>query len=155
MTKVRPPLTIENALLKVLGLIGIEKAAEVTERSQDYLRSVSDHDSRYRLSVDDGIKLDLAYHAAGGDGYPIHEAYTLLLGVAVTVALADAASFHRQTLAVLKEGGEAHVALVAANAPNATRADTLIAIKECEEGLTALTRALSILSRRAASEDPP
>ena len=71
MTKVRPPVSIENTLYRVLGELGIDKAAEVTGRTKDYLRALSDHDKREQLTVRDLISLDLACRANADPNYPL------------------------------------------------------------------------------------
>lgn len=145
MTKLRPPLTIENALFRVLGTIGLERAAEVTGRGADYLRSVSDPDNRYRLTIADALTLDLEHVATGGAGFPIYETYGLLLEAARAERFSDAAAIARRAIRVIKEGGEAHAALVAASQPGATDADRAAALRELEEAACELTAAMALL----------
>lgn len=51
-------MTIENTLYRVLGEITIERAAEVTGRSLNYLRSLTDPNKRERLTIEDSRMLD-------------------------------------------------------------------------------------------------
>ncbi|GAA3708353.1 hypothetical protein GCM10022268_17100 [Sphingomonas cynarae] len=154
MTKLRHPLTIENALYLVLGHITVERAAEVTGREASYLRSLSDPDSRYRLCIEDALKLDLAYAQAGGDGAPLYETYGLLLGAARADRFACEAEIARHTVDVIREGGEAHAALVALSIPGATEADRRNAAREVEQAAAALTRVVHLLEQ-PKPPDPP
>lgn len=147
MTKLRSAFTVENALFRVLGAITIERAAEVTGRDTHYLRSMSDPDSRYRLSVDDAIKLDLEYRStANCEGMPIYEAYGRLLELAAAERFSDAEKIRSAAADVIREGGEAHVALVCAAAPNATPEARRHAAREVEEAIGALNRTIPLLS---------
>lgn len=149
MTKERPPLTVENALFKVLGAIGIERAAEITGRATDYLRSLSDPDTRYRLTVDDALLLDLEHMAQGHDGAPIYETYTLRLEQAHATRFTDNVELARRTAKAIRESAEAEEALVLASLPGATSADRAHARKEVEESIRAKSATLPLL------EDPP
>ncbi|MBD8548030.1 hypothetical protein [Sphingomonas sp. CFBP 8760] len=154
MTKLRDPMTIENALDFVIGVLKIEHAAEVTGRERGYLRSLSDPDSRYRLTIEDALKLDLAYAAAGGDGAPLYETYGLLLGAARAKRFSCEAEIARHTVEVIREGGEAHAALVALSIPGATDADRRNALREIEQANAALTRVVHLLEQ-PKPPDPP
>lgn len=145
MTKQRAPLTVENALFRVLGAIGVDRAAEITNREASYLRSLSDPDSRYRLTVDDAITLDLEHQAVTGEGTPIYETYGLLLGSAYAQRFADQAALARHAAAAIKECGEANAAIVTASLPGATARDRLNAIRETEEAIGHMTHALPLL----------
>lgn len=158
MTKRRPPVSIERALFKVLGELGIDRAAEVTGREPDYLRSMSDPDTRYQLSVADALKLDLAHRAErqepGVAVYPIYEAYGLLLDTEGGARFADAEAIHRQAAAVAKEGGEATAALIRASLPSATPADDQAALRQLEESIAADTVAIQLISTKRTQGGP-
>lgn len=150
MTKRRKPVTIENALLKVLGELGLERAAEITGHAGGYLKSLTDPDTRYRLTVEDAIKLDLAYRAEREEGvagvYPLYEAYGLILEVAGASRFATAEQLHRHAARVAKEGGEASAALILASLPNATPEHRKAALKELEDAIAADKAAIQLLS---------
>ncbi len=154
MTKLRAPLTVENALTKIAGLIGFAAMAEslttpgrpVAERT---VRNWSDPDTPERCPIEAGIRLDVAYQAAGGDGAPIYETYGLLLDAAHAEHFADEAELARRTISAIKEGGEAHAALVAASRPGATALDRRAALREVEQGVAALTSTLPLLTEGA------
>ncbi|WP_394652355.1 hypothetical protein [uncultured Sphingomonas sp.] len=146
MTKVRAAGTIEDALFRVLGHIGVDRAAEeVLGISGDYLRRLSDPDSRYRLTVEDAIKLDLAYLAAGGGAAPIYQTYTLLLDQANAERFSDREELVRRTATAMKEGGDADAALVLATLPGATPADRERARREVHEAIEAKAAVLACL----------
>lgn len=114
MTKERAPCSIENALYRVLGALGIERAAEVTERTEGYLRALSDPERREQLTVRDLELLDLAHDGAHGTGFPLFEALGRRLGTARGERFSDAAAIGRHAVDVARENGEACAALLAA-----------------------------------------
>ena len=93
MTKARIPVTFPNAITRIAGLITFEESARIVGRSDRCVRDWSDPSSTALPSLDQGLALDAAYHAAGGEGSPILETYTALLGQQI-----DAQSACRQTL---------------------------------------------------------
>jgi hypothetical protein len=114
MTKPRPPVSIENTLLRVLGEITIERAAEVTGRAESYLRALSDHDKREFITARDIELLDLEHNAQRGEGFPIYEALGRRLQTARAERFTDAAANGRNAIALARESGEAIAALMAA-----------------------------------------
>ena len=114
MTKVRPPVSIENALYRVLGDVTIERAAEVTGRAEHYLRALSDPDKREQLTVRDLELLDLEHNARRAEGFPLFEALGRRLQTARAERFADAAANGRNAIALARESGEATAALMEA-----------------------------------------
>ncbi|TCP33250.1 hypothetical protein [Sphingomonas sp. BK235] len=157
MTKVRAPLTIENALFRVLGEIGIEIAAEVTGRGADYLRALSDPDRRERLTIEDAIKLDLHHRATGGVGFPIFETYGRIVESSAAERFADAAAIGAVTIDLAKESGEALAASIAAAQPGADVRTLETALRELEQADEATSTAITTI-RQAVSrirDGPP
>lgn len=163
MTKVRPPLTIDNALYKVLGRIGIEAACEITSRKAAYLRNLSDPAKRETLTVVDAIKLDLAHRQTGAGGAPIYETIGLILQAANAELFSDARAIGRVAIDVIREGGQAHAALVHASFPGATPRDLDETLRELEENAAEVAKAITLIAgiragHRAAiraSQQPP
>jgi hypothetical protein len=155
MTKVRQPATIEDALFRVLGLVGLEQCAALLNREPGYLRSLSDPTTRYRVTVEDALKLDVAYEAAGGQGAPIRDTYNLLYDAARAETFADKAALGRVAIDALKEGSEAQLALVVAAQPGATQADRDHAAREVQQALSAFSGALPLLIDAPATPEPP
>ncbi|WP_242140842.1 hypothetical protein [Sphingomonas sp. TREG-RG-20F-R18-01] len=145
MTKLRTPLSIENALYKVLGRIGIEAACDSTGRKAAYLRNLSDPDKREQLTVADAIKLDLAHRQSGAGGAPIYETIGLLLQATDAELFSDSRAIGRVAMEVIKEGGEAHVALVNASFPGASPQDFTETLRELEENAAALSKAIALI----------
>ena len=144
MTKHRAPLTIEQALQRIAGQLadGVDEMARLTERSSGYIRALGDPDRREKIAVDDAIVLDIAYQASGGAGAPIWEAYTHRLEMAQVTCFADLISLGRLAAEVIREGGEAHEALVLASQPGASAADRRAAQKEVSEAMERLKQSL-------------
>ncbi|KPF84482.1 hypothetical protein IP70_15765 [alpha proteobacterium AAP38] len=76
MTKARSPLSVEQALHEVLGLLGMADASAVTGKSATILRNWADPDNdAYRLPLDAAMRLDIACVRAGHDRAPLMTAY--------------------------------------------------------------------------------
>lgn len=145
MTKLRPALTFEAAIAKVAGIIGWANVAKICGRSERTVRSWSEVEIPGSVSMDAALALDTAYAAAGADGAPFLSCYALRLQADTIAAQASSEELARKTVAAIKEGGEAHAALVAATRPGATDADRAIAEKEVVEAVDALTNTLATL----------
>ncbi len=145
MTKVRPPLSFESALAKVAGQIGWDTIARMFGKSERTVRAWSETEIPASVSMDKALALDAAFAAAGGDGAPFLSVYALRLQADTIAAQASSEELARKTVAAIKEGGEAHAALVAATRPGATPADRAIAEKEVVEAVDALTNTLATL----------
>ena len=87
------------------------------------------------------IATDAFVHLADDAGIPADG------GILISAArfLADAEALSRLTALAAKEGGEAIAALVAASRPGATTADLIIARRETEQAVGALTNTLPML----------
>lgn len=81
MTKARPPLSVEQALHEVLGLLGTAEAGAVTGKSATILRNWADPDNdAYRLPMEAAMQLDRACVLAGHDRAPLLMAYQAVIG---------------------------------------------------------------------------
>lgn len=143
MTKQRHPLTIENALYKVLGALSIERAAEITGKEMGYLQSLSNPDNRYRLTCEDALLLD-AEHAAQFGERPIHTAMGVILDARDAAQFAERAQLARLSVPVIKEAGEASAALVAATLAGAGPRELVDFIRQAEESIAETTRAIGV-----------
>lgn len=142
MTKVRPPLTIHNAITRVAGLIGWDAAARAVEQAPRTVYNWSDPDTPAEIPLWAAIKLDAAFIAAGGEGQPIHDCYQIQLEIAVADACGCIDALAEQAAIAAKESGEAVAALVRASRRGASRADRAIAARETEEAIAALKSTL-------------
>lgn len=145
MTKIRAALTFEAALAKVAGVIGWSEVARICARKERAVRAWSEVEIPAGVTMDRALALDVAYTTAGGDGAPFLSVYALRLQADTIAAQACSEELARKTVAAIKEGGEAHAALVAASRPGATQADRAIAEKEVVEAVDALANTLAIL----------
>lgn len=148
MTKVRPPVTIENTLYRVLGELGIDRAAQVTSRSKDYLRNLSDQDKREQLTVRDLISLDAACRANGDPTYPLYETVGLMLLAAGAEHISQAACLGQSAASMAREHGEAHAALIEAVIHPGDVARMEIALREAEEARDASTDTIALLTNQ-------
>lgn len=140
MTKVRPPLTFENALTKVAGVIGWAEAARICGFAENTVRNWSDQDTTAKLPLEAAFRLDVAFQEACADGVPFLSCYATRLKEQIGEVSADRAQLLAGVAAAAREGGEAVAATIAAAKPDATHADFAIAERELEEAITASRR---------------
>lgn len=145
MTKVRPPLSIENTLFKIFGALEIEHASEVTGRSPHYLRNLADPAKREKLTVVDQIKLDLAWRQKGRAGAPLYEQIGRILKAADAEIFSDSDAIGDIAARVIREGSEAHIALFSISRPGASDAQLLHALREVEESASVSQEALAVI----------
>jgi hypothetical protein len=156
MTKLREPISMENALYTVLGLITIERAAAVTGREPHYLRAAADPDKDQQLTVRDLELLDLEAHAQHGRGFPLYEALGRRLDCARAERFVDEAAIGRATMEHAREAGEATAALVAATLPTNNSVETLTtALRELEQSDAATGNAIAIVRQALARARDP
>lgn len=155
VTKVRPPLSIDGALGRIAGLLpgAWKEMAEVVGKSETVVRRWGDHDAPDQIPLPCAIALDIAYQRAGGDDRPLFETYALQVQVARESAFAAEIDLARRVCALIKEGSEAHQAMIIASLPAATAAQRQQAIKELEDVAREVTSAIASLSGRATG--PP
>lgn len=154
MTKLRPPLSIEQALVRIAGQIPGDwnAMAAVTGKAERTVRNWSDPDTPDDISMRAAILLDLEFQKCGGIGAPINDVYALLLKTGQQDKFACQAELAAATIAEVKESADAIAAQIAAAQPGATRSDIDRAIREKEEDIAAATRSLALL--RAARAPP-
>jgi len=145
MTKVRPPLSIENTLFKIFGALEIENAAAATGRTTHYLRNLADPAKREKLTVVDQIKLDLAWRQKGRAGAPLYEQVGRIMKAADAEIFSDSDAIGEIAKRVIREGSEAHIALFSVSRPGATDAQLLNAMREVEESASVSQEALAII----------
>ena len=153
MTKHRAPLSVEQALQRMAGLLTAEAMAGLTDRQPRTVRNWMDPDTPEDVPVGCAIRLDLAYQEAGGGGAPLFEAYAHALEQAALTRYASRHSLARLTAEAIREGGEAHAALVEAAQPGSGPNELRRAEKEAGEALEKLT--LCIASLAAERERAP
>lgn len=135
--KPRPPLSTAQALARIEGQLpgGIEEMARITTRSTSLVRAWGDQDRRENIPLDDAIALDLAYQAAGGDGFPLADSYLFRLELEAAVHFAEQYTLLEKTERFTKEVGDALAALLAACQPGAGHAERANAFKELVEAV--------------------
>ena len=147
MTKLRAPLSVEQALARIAGQLpdGYTTMAQVAGRSPSLVRKWGDPDRDEDIPLRCAIALDLAYLAAGGQGHPLFDAYGARLELAETATFADRFALLRHAHNVIREGGEAHAAMIAASLPSATQRDRDHALREMAEAFEAMKPAMVAL----------
>ncbi|WP_156680048.1 hypothetical protein [Sphingomonas profundi] len=145
MTKLRAPLSFDLAITRIAGLLGWDGAASVVGQAERTVRNWSDPDTTARIPLEDALRLDAAYRAAGGQAAPLLECYQLRLDIATAAARGDQAELLAATAMVAKESGEAIAAIIRASQPGATADERARARLEGEEAVGAITNTLSML----------
>lgn len=155
MTKIRTPLSIEQALQRIAVQLpgGVEAMAAVSHRQPGTVRAWMDPDRPEHIPFPAAIELDLAFREHGGEGSPLFEAYGAALDLASSTRFADQHRLLDHAQGVIKEGGEAHAAIVAAARPGATARDRQVAFREAAEAYEKLRDILPLLSGENAQ--PP
>lgn len=143
MTKHRPPLSVHAALDRIAGTFpgGYADLAERLGRKEHTCRAWADPARREKISVEDAIRADLEFQAAGGIGAPLFETYSLQLEEASGSRFALQHSIGRLLPDLLRENSEAEVALVRAAQPDATEADRRYAGRETGEAIARMQQA--------------
>lgn len=147
MTKARAPLSIDAGLARIAGHLpgGYTDMATIVGRAVRTVRNWGDPDTAEQIPLDCAIALDLAFIAAGGDCAPLFETYQLQLELAQMERFACNIALGKHAAKVIREGGEAHSALLLATLPGATENDRKNALRECSEAFDVLKRALPLL----------
>lgn len=154
MTKVRPPVSIENTLRLVLGELTIDTAAALTGRSTSYLHKLTDPDEREVLAVRDLVTLDAAHQARFGRGFPLYATLGLLLETSGPYA--DAIVLQKHVVEIARDGGEACASLAEAALATARPGQLEGTLRSLEEADTAYRTAITDVRALIAREhDPP
>lgn len=148
MTKQRPPLSIDAALGRISGQLpgSWTEMAKIVARSESTVRRWGDHDAAEQISLPAAIALDIAYQRAGGEGKPIFETYALQVQVASEQAFASEIELARRICSFIREGAEAHEAMLMASLPAATASDRTKAIRELEDVARVVTGVIALLA---------
>lgn len=148
MTKVRPALTFENALTQIAGHIGWTETAKICGRAENTVRNWSDSDTQTGISLEAALKLDVAFHEAGGEGAPFLLCYATRVDAERLAATPERQALIASAARSAKESGEAVSAILTAAGASARIGDFAIAERELEESITAQTHALAALRAR-------
>ncbi|QCI92291.1 hypothetical protein [Novosphingobium sp. EMRT-2] len=156
MTLHRPPLSIDAGLARIAGQLpdGWAGMAQAVERSESLVRAWGQPGRRERIPLEDAIRLDLAYRAAGGTGAPLYETYGAMLDAAGVMAFADEIALGRHAALMIKETAEANAAAIIAAQPGRTDKDRRQAMQEVEEAIAVLHRTRVLLGGPSATGPP-
>jgi hypothetical protein len=156
MTKLRTPLSFEDALVQVAGALGgFEPCAKLLDCSDRTVRNWSDPDTAAKISIHDALRLGVAFKAATGEEDPFLIAYAGQLKAEVATATFSADVLLRTGAAAAKESGEAVAAVFEAARPGAGIAERTVAKRELRESIAAQQRALATLDDEGGPEVSP
>jgi len=153
MTKVRPPLTVERAMVRVADVIGYDGMAAAISSddkavSESTVRNWSNPDTPERCPLECAAAFDLAFQNAGGEGSPMLEWLERAIDQGRRTSFADRFHLGRLLRTVIKEGSEAEIALLTSSLPGATEKDDARAAAEIEEAIAALQQSLAAVTKR-------
>lgn len=151
MTKVRPPLTFENALTKIAAQIGWAEVARICKAAENTVRNWSDQDTTAKVSLESAFLLDVAFQVAGGDGTPFLDCYATRVEAELFEATTDRRALLAGVASAARETGQAVAASLHAARPDASTADFIVAEREVEEAIAANRNILATLRRLARS----
>jgi hypothetical protein len=148
MTKPRAPLSIDAALARIAGQMpgGWADMAVIADRHESTVRRWGDQDQPEQITLPASIALDVAYQRAGGEGRPLFETYALQLEVAREEAFANEIELARRVCVLIREGAQAHEALVLCTLPSANQLARDTAVRELEDVVREATNAIALLA---------
>ena len=154
MTKLRPPLSVEQALTRIAGQVpgDWQAMAAVVGKAERTVRNWGDPDTPEDISIRAAIALDLEYQRCGGVGAPINDVYALLLKTGRAEVFACQAKLTAATIVEIVESAEAIAAQLAAAQPGADQAAYDHAVRQKEEDIAAAQHSLTLLR---AGRPPP
>lgn len=157
MTKLRAPISIDQALDRIAGTLpgGRDQMAAICGvESGETVRAWGDPAKPERqLWFDRAILLDIAFQRAGGEGRPLFETYALQCEVAREDAFADEIEILNRACTLIREDAEAQEAMVQASLPTAGPHDRSHAVRQLEDVVREATAAIRLLAIRP--EPPP
>lgn len=147
MTKPRDPLTFENALVKIAGLVTFERMGEICGVSPGLVRKWADPDVADRFPIMHGPALDAAFQAADGDGTPLLDVYLLQVDALIERAMGTNRQLAQSLKRAMKEDHEANSAVMDVALHGADAVSRAEAIREVEESIAAKKAVLADLTR--------
>ncbi|HEX8583033.1 MAG TPA: hypothetical protein VF680_01320 [Allosphingosinicella sp.] len=149
MTKLRPPLTYENALARIADRIGWARVAKLAGLGERAVRNWGDPDigpsAGAAISLDLAERLDTEFRAAGGEDSPLLQCFAIRIDEAAIAAVTDMTDIIISVGIGAQEHGEAAAATLAAAVPGADPRLKVIAERELEQCIIANTNTLAKL----------
>ncbi|ATC34146.1 hypothetical protein CA606_18415 [Caulobacter vibrioides] len=140
MTKRRVPASFQDAVATIGGFLTYPVAAEAVGKAERTVRNWSDPDTGALPTIEDAVRLDAAFIAAGGGDPPMLAAYAMRLERA-SMASAGAAEVAASMKAAVREGNEAVNAMFDALERGGDRLAREVAAREALEAADAFKSA--------------
>jgi len=138
MTLLRAPCTIPNAITRIAGQIGWPEVSRIARRRERTVRYWAAPKPKGAPTIDQAVALDAAFVAAGGQGQPLLETYSQLLGVAVSEEIACRTALLSDLSRASAECGEAISHGILAGQNGASPLQIQRAIGEAEQACSAM-----------------
>lgn len=152
MTKARAPLSIEQALSRVIGQIGYDGIKRQIDHEERVVRNMGDPDHDRSISLDEAIRLDIAFRDAGGIGLPFLQCFEHRVHLIAPEAMPDVNAIATTAAIAVREAGDATAAILKAISPGATKVDRAIAARELREEIQAHQNTLSLLDAGSGND---
>ncbi len=155
MTKLRTPLTFEDAMTRVAGLIGWTEVQRITGRADSTVRAWGDPNNQTAAPIDQALALDAAYVAAGGEDPPFLDTFAFRLNVRLIEQTACRSALAGELAEAMRETGDALVAGAAIVQGDASPFAAHRAIEEARQAEAALGKVLIRLTSFLPSGEGP
>jgi hypothetical protein len=154
MTKATVPYSFAAAARRTIEGIGWDKAVQmIGPKSRATLQAWCDGDNPRLPRIDQALALEVAYSAAGGDGYPFLDAFQIALTAACDGREACHTRITAKVANIAKDSGELIAAAIPVTRTDANPREIRRALVEAEDlgsGVDGLVYELKMLLRRDA-----
>lgn len=151
MTKLRPPLSFEQALRTIRDAIGEGEVRTIIGRSASRLNDFLDPDADGYIRLDHAFALERRYCQLGHPGAPLQESWAGQLGVAAPAAPTIGVLFAQIAETAVEMAEATAASIVAAQHPESLSANAT-AVREIDEAIADLMRKRTMLT---AAAQPP
>jgi hypothetical protein len=152
VTKLRQPLTFENALTKVASEIGWATVAQIVGQAETTVRNWSDPDTTARITLEAAFRLDAEWRQRVGEGAPFITCYAARLDADSRDVLADRDALLSEAAIVARDSGQAAGSAIAAAKIGASESDLVVAERDLERAIGADAAALACVRQLRRSE---
>lgn len=143
MTLPRDPVSFAAALATIEKRLGSDVVRRIASRAQRTIDDWRHPETRRTPPIETALALDCAWRAAGGAGAPMLDTFRRLFEASAPIVIGiDDSQLPDLTVIAIKEGADAHAALLMAMQPQASERLRREAVREIAEGIAALEATL-------------
>lgn len=143
MTLPRDPVSFAAALATIEKHLGSDVVRQIARRAQRTIDDWRHPEAPRTPPIETALALDCAWRKAGGVGAPMLDTYRRLFEASAPIVIGvDDSQLPDLTVIAIKEGADAHAALLMAMQPQASERHRREAVREITEGIAALEATL-------------